>query len=148
MLRADARKSPQPFALSPCCNAFLNLTPDRKSTPAKTSASTQLFQSKGPSSFALLQTPPSTASLAFSINYDISAVTASPYLKLGENTGFGLSLAFGAQRDDFSPEFRPGGHATAEANFGIYQPWALKVSAGGTLNQRLGSGASAGTAPA
>jgi hypothetical protein len=62
-------------------------------------------------------------------------------LKASENTGFGLSLALGAQRDDFSPRFRPGGHATAEATFGIYDPWALKVSAGGTFNQRLGSGA-------
>ena len=73
--------------------------------------------------------------------HEFYAVTASPYFKLAENTGFGLSLAAGVQRDDFSPEFRPGGHATAEATFGIYQPWALKVSAGGTLNQRLGSGA-------
>jgi len=73
--------------------------------------------------------------------HEFYAVTASPYFKLAENTGFGLSLAFGAQRDDFSPEFRPGGHATAEATFGIYQPWALKVSAGGSVNQRLGTGA-------
>jgi hypothetical protein len=73
--------------------------------------------------------------------YEFYAVTAYPYWKAGENTGLGLSLAVGAQRDDFSPRFRPGGHATAEATFGIYDPWALKVSAGGTFNQRLGSGA-------
>jgi tetratricopeptide (TPR) repeat protein len=73
--------------------------------------------------------------------YEFYAVTAHPYWKASENTGLGLSLAVGAQRDDFSPRFRPGGHATAEATFGIYDPWALKVSAGGTFNQRLGSGA-------
>ena len=73
--------------------------------------------------------------------YEFYAVTANPYWKAGESTGFGLSLGIGAQRDDFSPSFRPGGNATAEATFGIYDPWALKVSAGTTVNQRLGSGA-------
>ena len=73
--------------------------------------------------------------------YEFYAFTANPYWKAGENTGLGLSLAVGAQRDDFSPSFRPGGHLTAETTFGIFDPWALKVSAGGSLNQRLGSGA-------
>ena len=36
--------------------------------------------------------------------YEFYAVTANPYWKAGESTGFGLSLAVGAQRDDFSPE--------------------------------------------
>jgi hypothetical protein len=73
--------------------------------------------------------------------YEFYAFSAYPYFKVRENTGLGLSLALGAQRDDFSPRFRPGGHATTEATFGIYDPWALKVSAGGSFNQRLGSGA-------
>jgi Glycosyl transferase family 2 len=73
--------------------------------------------------------------------YEYYAFTAYPYWKVGENTGVGLSLALGLQRDDFSPGFRPGGNATAEATFGIYRRWALKVNAGGMFNQRLGSGA-------
>jgi hypothetical protein len=73
--------------------------------------------------------------------YEYYAFTAYPYWKVGGNTGVGLSLALGAQRDDFSPGFRPGGNATAEATFGIYSPWALKVTAGGIFNQRLGTGA-------
>jgi hypothetical protein len=47
----------------------------------------------------------------------------------------------GVQRDDFSPSFRPGGQATGEATFGIYNAWVLKVTGGGLFNQRLGSGA-------
>jgi tetratricopeptide (TPR) repeat protein len=73
--------------------------------------------------------------------YEYYAFTAYPYWKVGENIGVGLSLAAGLQRDDFSPGFRPGGNATAEATFGIYRRWALKVNGGGTFNQRLGSGA-------
>jgi tetratricopeptide (TPR) repeat protein len=73
--------------------------------------------------------------------YQYYAFTAYPYWKVGENTGVGLSLALGAQRDDFSPGFRPGGNATVEATFGIYRRWALKVNGGGMFNQRLGSGA-------
>jgi tetratricopeptide (TPR) repeat protein len=69
------------------------------------------------------------------------AVTAFPYFKVRESVGVGASLAMGVQRDDFSPSFRPGGHAAIEAMFGIYSSWALKVTAAGTLNQRLGSGA-------
>ena len=33
------------------------------------------------------------------------------------------------------------GNATGEATFGIYHPWALKVTGGAIFNQRLGSGA-------
>lgn len=76
--------------------------------------------------------------------YRYYAFTAYPYWKVGENTGVGLSLALGVQRDDFSPGFRPGGNATAEATFGIYRRWALKVTGGGMFNQRLGSGAFGG----
>ena len=34
-----------------------------------------------------------------------------------------------------------GGNATADATFGIFDPWALNVTGGGIFNQRLGSGA-------
>ena len=73
--------------------------------------------------------------------YEYYAFTAYPYWKASENIGVGLSLGLGMQRDDFSPAFRLGGNATADATIGIYRPWALKVSAGSIFNQRLGSGA-------
>jgi tetratricopeptide (TPR) repeat protein len=73
--------------------------------------------------------------------YEYYAVTAYPYWKVRESIGVGMSLAAGAQRDDFSPGFRFGGNATGEATFGIYQPWAVRVIGGATFNQRLGSGA-------
>jgi hypothetical protein len=76
--------------------------------------------------------------------YQYYAFTAYPYWKLRESVGVGMSLGLGAQRDDFSPAFRLGGNATAEATIGIYSPWALKVSGGGTFNQCLGSGAFGG----
>ncbi len=73
--------------------------------------------------------------------YEYYAFTAYPYWKVRESIGVGMSLAAGTQRDDFSPGFRFGGNATADATFGIYQPWAVRVSGGVTFNQRLGSGA-------
>jgi tetratricopeptide (TPR) repeat protein len=73
--------------------------------------------------------------------YEYYAFMAYPYWKASENVGVGLSLGVGMQRDDFSPAFRLGGNATADATIGIYRPWALKVSAGSIFNQRLGSGA-------
>ena len=76
--------------------------------------------------------------------YQYYAFTAYPYWKIRESIGLGMSLGLGAQRDDFSPAFRLGGNATAEATIGIYSPWALKVSGGGIFNQRLGSGAFGG----
>ena len=76
--------------------------------------------------------------------YQYYAFTAYPYWKVRESIGLGMSLGLGAQRDDFSPAFRLGGNATAEATIGIYSPWALKVSGGGIFNQRLGSGAFGG----
>jgi hypothetical protein len=69
------------------------------------------------------------------------ALTAFPYWKVSESIGVGISLALGTQRDDFSPSFRFGGNASADATFGIYRPWALRVTGGATFNQRLGSGA-------
>jgi len=77
-------------------------------------------------------------------HYQYYAFTAYPYWKLRESIGLGMSLGLGAQRDDFSPAFRLGGNATAEATIGIYRPWALKLWGGGTFNQRLGSGAFGG----
>jgi tetratricopeptide (TPR) repeat protein len=73
--------------------------------------------------------------------YEYYALTAYPYWKLGENTGVGLALALGVQRDDFSPGFRPGGNATIDATVGISRRWAVTVNAAGLFNQRLGSGA-------
>jgi len=73
--------------------------------------------------------------------YEYYAATAFPYWKVRESVGVGLSLAAGVQRDDLSPTFRFGGNATAEATFGIYDPWGFKVSGGGIFNQRLGNGA-------
>jgi tetratricopeptide (TPR) repeat protein len=73
--------------------------------------------------------------------YEYYAIAAYPYWKIRESIGVGMSLAAGTQRDDFSPGFRFGGNATGEATFGIYDPWALKVTGGATFNQRLGSGA-------
>jgi len=76
--------------------------------------------------------------------YQFYGFAAYPYFKIRENVGLGLSLGLGVQRDDFSPTFRLGSSATAEATIGIYKPWALKVSGGGISNQRLGSGAFGG----
>jgi cytochrome c-type biogenesis protein CcmH/NrfG len=73
--------------------------------------------------------------------YQYYGITAYPYWKLRDTIGLGLSLSFGMQADDFSPAFRPGGHATADATIGLVQSWALKVSGAGSFNQRLNSGA-------
>ena len=58
--------------------------------------------------------------------YEYYAATAFPYWKVRESVGIGLSLAAGVQRDDLSPAFRFGGNATAEATFGIYDPWGVQ----------------------
>jgi tetratricopeptide (TPR) repeat protein len=73
--------------------------------------------------------------------YESYAATVYPYIKIRENIGVGLSLAAGVQRGTESPFFQFGGNATVESTIGIYQAWALKLSASGTLNQRLTSGA-------
>ncbi len=73
--------------------------------------------------------------------YENYSVTAFPYWKVSENVGVGGFLAVGAQRDDRSPSFRLGANAAAEATFGIYEPWVLKISGSVTTNQRLESGA-------
>jgi tetratricopeptide (TPR) repeat protein len=67
-------------------------------------------------------------------------MTLFPYFKISGNTGLGLSVALGAQRDTMS-SFRFGGDASVEATIGIYRRWAVKLSGSGTLNRRLESGA-------
>ena len=73
--------------------------------------------------------------------YEHYAVTAYPYFKVTENVGLSLSTSVGAQRDAQSPAFRFGGTVGAEATFGIYQPWVLKINTSASMNQRLESGA-------
>jgi Flp pilus assembly protein TadD len=73
--------------------------------------------------------------------YEYYSVVVSPYWKVSENTGVGMSGGFGGQRDDSSPTFRFGGNASVEATFGIYERWLLKVSGSTTSNRRLDSGA-------
>ncbi len=73
--------------------------------------------------------------------YESYAGTVYPYLKLRENIGIALSVAAGVQRGSDTAAFRFGGSASAETTFGIYQPWALRISSTATLNQRLSSGA-------
>ena len=73
--------------------------------------------------------------------YENYAVTAYPYFKFSDNIGLGASVAVGAQRDERSSAFSPGGNATAEATFGIYEPWVLKVNGSATMNRRLETGA-------
>jgi tetratricopeptide (TPR) repeat protein len=73
--------------------------------------------------------------------YEHYAFTAFPYFKISENIGLSLSTAAGVQRDSYSPSFHFGGSANAEATFGIYQPWALKINGSASMNRRLESGA-------
>jgi tetratricopeptide (TPR) repeat protein len=74
-------------------------------------------------------------------SYEFYAVTMYPYIKVRENIGLALMMALGAQRDDHSRSFHPGANVSGEATFGIYRPWALKVSSTATVNGRLDSGA-------
>jgi len=73
--------------------------------------------------------------------YEQYAAVVYPYFKFSENVGLGLTLAAGAQRERRSRVFSPGGSVTAEATFGIYQSWVLKVTSAATVNRRLDSGA-------
>jgi tetratricopeptide (TPR) repeat protein len=72
--------------------------------------------------------------------YEQYALVASPYFKIHEDVGLGVTVAAGAQREG-AREFRFGGTVGSEATFGIYQPWVLKVAGSATLNRRLESGA-------
>lgn len=73
--------------------------------------------------------------------YEYYAATIYPYLKVRENVGVGISAGLGIQRDNTSPSFHFGGNVGAEATFGIYQPWVVKLNGSATLNGRLDSGA-------
>ena len=73
--------------------------------------------------------------------YEYYSVVIAPYLKISDNVGVNVSAGLGAQRDDASTAFRFGGNASAEATFGIYERWLLKVHGSTTTNGRLESGA-------
>ncbi len=72
--------------------------------------------------------------------YEAYQASLYPYLKIAEDVGLGLSLTIGAQRERTFP-FQLGGSVGAEATFGIYRAWLLRVSAGATHNLRQESGA-------
>lgn len=76
--------------------------------------------------------------------YEFYAVTLAPYFKFRENVGFGMWAALGPQRDSYSPSFDFGGTVSGEATFGIYEPWAIKVTGSASTNRRLESGAFSG----
>jgi tetratricopeptide (TPR) repeat protein len=73
--------------------------------------------------------------------YEFYSLVLSPYWKVSENVGLGASVGAGVQRDDASRAFRYGGNASAEATFGIYRRWLVKVHGSTTANRRLESGA-------
>lgn len=75
--------------------------------------------------------------------YEAYQGTAFPYVKFSEDIGLGVSLALGVQREQ-GRSFGFGGSATAEATFGIYRAWLLRVSASATHNVRQQSGAFGG----
>ena len=64
-----------------------------------------------------------------------------PYFKLGQNSGLGLTVAAGLQRDTNSSSLHAGGSGSAELSVGIYRPWVLKLRASATINRRLETGA-------
>ena len=66
--------------------------------------------------------------------YEYYAASIYPYLKVRENVGLGVTAALGVQRDNTSPSFHFGGNVGAEATFGIYQPWVVKLNGSATLN--------------
>ena len=73
--------------------------------------------------------------------YEAYTITVMPYFKFSENHGLSLFLEGGAQRDDSTKQFEPGGSAASELTIGIYQTWVLKLNASATFNARLASGA-------
>jgi tetratricopeptide (TPR) repeat protein len=73
--------------------------------------------------------------------YESYSVVVMPYWKASENVGFAFSAGLGGQRDDRARGFRPGGNASVEASFGIYERWLLKVHGAASSNRRLDSGA-------
>lgn len=73
--------------------------------------------------------------------YESYSVVLSPYFKVSENIGLALTAGAGVQRDNTARSFELGTNAAAEATFGIYGPWLLKVHGATTNNRRLDSGA-------
>ncbi|HXW08889.1 MAG TPA: tetratricopeptide repeat protein [Vicinamibacterales bacterium] len=77
--------------------------------------------------------------------YEYYSAVVSPYWKASERVGVAISAGIGGQRDDASRDFRLGTNASAEATFGIYDAWVLKVNGSVTNNRRLESGAFSGS---
>jgi tetratricopeptide (TPR) repeat protein len=77
--------------------------------------------------------------------YEYYSVVAAPYWKVSENIGIAISAGVGPQRDDATRGFTLGMNSSAEATFGIYREWMLKVHGSVTNNRRLDSGAFQGT---
>ena len=77
--------------------------------------------------------------------YEYYSVVLFPYWKVSDNVGLAVTAGVGGQRDDTSSNFRLGSNASAEATFGIYERWLLKVYGSTTNNRRLDSGAFRGT---
>ena len=77
--------------------------------------------------------------------YEYYSAVVAPYWKASENIGVALSAGIGPQRDDASRGFTLGMNSSAEATFGIYREWMLKVHGSVTNNRRLDSGAFRGT---
>jgi len=73
--------------------------------------------------------------------YESYSAVVLPYFKLGENSGLGMTLAAGLQRDTSSRSLHAGGNGSAELSIGIYRPWVLKLRASATINRRLETGA-------
>ena len=76
--------------------------------------------------------------------YESYSVVVFPYWKISENVGVALTGGIGAQRDVAGRGFQLGTSASAEATFGIYERWLLKVYGSTTSNRRLDSGGFSG----
>jgi tetratricopeptide (TPR) repeat protein len=77
--------------------------------------------------------------------YEYYSLVVFPYWKVSDNIGLAVTAGLGGQRDDTNSHFRVGSNASAEATFGIYRHWVLKVYGSTTNNRRLDSGAFRGT---
>jgi hypothetical protein len=73
--------------------------------------------------------------------YQLHTAVAYPYWKISDDVGLAASIGGGLQRDSTEGALRFGGNAAAEATFGIYRAWMLKVSGAVTSNRRLETGA-------
>jgi hypothetical protein len=73
--------------------------------------------------------------------YESYSVVAFPYWKVSENIGIGGLVAVGVQRDSGVSKYALTENAAAEATFGIYRDWMVKLNGSVTFNDRLASGA-------